>query len=414
MGSLELNLYFYIILTAIVVRFLLNLVSEFLNLGALKPELPKEFHDTFDAEKYAKSQEYTKEKTRFELLVSSFDLLVLIGFWFAGGFGFVDETVRSFGFSASISGLIFIGALVSASGVISFPFSYYSTFVIEEKYGFNKQTKALFFIDRIKGVALGVIIGAPVLYGVLWFFNSAGAFSWLYVWTMITLVSLALQYIAPTWIMPLFNKFTPLEEGSLKQKIIDYASSVQFPLADVFVIDGSKRSTKSNAFFTGFGKNKRIALFDTLIEKHSEEELVSVLAHEVGHFKKKHVIKGTAISIIQTGVILYLLSFFLGNQALFSAFGVKEVSVYGGLLFFMMLFQPVQLGLSIFFQILSRRHEFEADHFAAETIGSCEPLIGALKKLSADNLSNLTPHPFYTFLHYSHPPVLQRIEALRK
>jgi STE24 endopeptidase len=249
---------------------------------------------------------------------------------------------------------------------------------------------------------------------VLAFFEYAGYYAWLYCWVAVTIFSLAVQYVAPTWIMPLFNKFTPMEPGELKEAILQYARSVKFPVRNVLVMDGSKRSSKSNAFFTGFGRNKRIALFDTMIEKHSVSELVAVLAHEIGHYKKKHILQGTIISILHTGGILFLLSIFMGSPGLYEAFYMDQPSTYTGLLFFGLLYTPVELMLSIVFQVISRKNEYQADRFTAATTHEPENLANALKKLTVDHLSNLTPHPFYVFLNYSHPPLLQRVEALKK
>ncbi len=267
-------------------------------------------------------------------------------------------------------------------------------------------------MDIIKGLILSVLLGGPLLAGVLAFFEYAGANAWWYCWTVATLYVLVMQFIAPTWIMPLFNKFDPLEDGELKKAIMSYADSVNYSLKNVFVMDGSKRSSKSNAFFTGFGKNKRIALFDTLIEKHTVSELVAVLAHEIGHFKKKHILYGMIISIVYMGVIFFLLSFFISFQGLFDAFYMDMKSVYAGLIFFGMLFSPLDFFLGLLIQVLSRKNEYEADRFAVETTGDPESMANALKKLSAHNLSNLVPHPLYVFLNYSHPPVLERIKAI--
>jgi STE24 endopeptidase len=339
---------------------------------------------------------------------------VLLGFWFSGGFNWLDEIVRAWGFGELVTGLLYIAVLMVAKSVISLPFSIYSTFVIEERFGFNKTTPKTFVSDLIKGLGLGLLIGMPLLAGILAFFMYTGDLAWLYAWIAITLFSLVMQYVAPTWIMPLFNKFTPLEEGELRTAIEEYTDKVDFPLQGLFVIDGSKRSSKSNAFFTGFGKNKRIALYDNLIENHTNDELVAVLAHEIGHYKKKHIIKGMITSVVQTGAMLFVLSIFLQAEGLFDAFYMDKMSVYAGLIFFGMLYAPIDMILSVFMQISSRKHEYEADEFAANTTGKPEDMIATLKKLSKDNLSNLTPHPFYVFLNSSHPPALQRIKAIRE
>lgn len=408
------NIFTIIILAAILIDFTLGIIAERLNLKALSKEVPEEFKDVYDEETYAKSQEYTRVKTRFGFITGTFDLLVLIAFWFSGGFNWLDQWARGFDFGVIGTGLIFIGALILAKTIISLPFGIYSTFVIEERFGFNKTDAKTFVMDRLKGLLLTVIIGAPLLAGIIAFFEFGGTWAWLYAWLAVTAFSLVMQYIAPTWIMPIFNKFEPLKDEELRQAIEDYAEKVNFPLKEIYVMDGSKRSSKSNAFFTGFGKNKRIALFDTLIENHTTEELAAVLAHEIGHYKKKHIVKNMAISILHTGIMFVLLSIFLQIPALFDAFFMEEMSVYAGLLFFGMLYSPVETILGIFMQKVSRKHEYEADHFAASTIDDEEEMVNVLKKLSKDNLSNLTPHPFYVFLNYSHPPVLNRIEAIRE
>ncbi len=408
------NIYAIIILVTIAVDFILDLVSNYLNLKSLSKELPDEFEGDYDEETYAKSQEYTKTQTRFGFITGGFDLVVLLGFWFSGGFNWLDEIVRAWGFGELFTGLLYIAVLMVAKSVISLPFSIYSTFVIEERFGFNKTTPKTFVLDLVKGLGLGLLIGMPLLAGILAFFMYTGDLAWLYAWIAITLFSLVMQYVAPTWIMPLFNKFTPLEEGELRTAIEEYTDKVDFPLQGLFVIDGSKRSSKSNAFFTGFGNNKRIALYDTLIENHTNDELVAVLAHEIGHYKKKHIIKGMITSVIQTGAMLFVLSIFLQAKGLFDAFYMDEMPVYAGLIFFGMLYAPIDMILSVFMQISSRKHEYEADEFAATTTGKPEDMIATLKKLSKDNLSNLTPHPFYVFLNYSHPPALQRIKAIRE
>ncbi len=407
------NIYAIIILTTLLVGYTLNIITDVLNLKALRKELPDEFTDVYDAEKYGKSQEYTRTTTKFGFMTSTFSLIVTLVFWFSGGFNYLDQIVRSWELHPIWTGLIYIGILILLRALLSLPFSIYSTFVIEERFGFNKTTPATFVLDLGKGLFLSVIIGGPLLAAVLAFFQYAGEWAWLYCWMGTVVFILFVQYIAPTWIMPLFNKFTPLEEGELRSAIENYATSVKFPLKGIFVMDGSKRSTKSNAFFTGFGKNKRIALFDTLIEKHSVRELVAVLAHEIGHYKKKHILKSMIISILHTGVMFYLLSIFLTHQGLFEAFYMDHMSVYAGLIFFGMLFTPIEMILSIFMNIFSRKNEYEADGFAAATTEQPESMVQALKNLSVDNLSNLTPHPFYVFLNYSHPPVLQRIKAIK-
>ncbi|MDX1585165.1 MAG: M48 family metallopeptidase, partial [Balneolaceae bacterium] len=379
------NIFGIIILATLAVDFILHLVADLYNIKSLNKGLPEEFKEVYDEETYRESQEYTKVNTRFGILTSSFNLAVLLLFWFAGGFNWLDEVVRSWELGAIWTGLAYIGILVLFKTILSLPFSIYSTFVIEERFGFNKTTPKTFILDMVKGLGLGVLLGGPLLAGVLAFFTYIDQYAWLYAWGAVTAFTLFVQFIAPTWIMPLFNDFDPLEDGELRQKIRDYADRVNFALEGIYVMDGSKRSSKSNAFFTGFGKNKRIALYDTLIENHSDEELVAVLAHEIGHYKKKHIIKNLAVSILQTGVMFFLLSVFLHSQGLYDAFYMDEQSVYAGLIFFGMLYAPIDMILSVFMQLISRKYEFEADEFASKTYRK-EPMIDALKKLSKDNL----------------------------
>jgi len=408
------NIYAIIILSALFLDFAINLIANILNLKTFREELPEEFKGIYDTDTYHKSQDYNRMKTIFGLFVSSLSLAVTLLFWFAGGFNFLDTIVRSWNLTPILVGMIYIASLLLLRGLFVLPFTIVNTFVIEERFGFNKTTPAIFITDLLKGLALATLIGGPLLAGVLAFFQYAGAFAWLYCWIVTSLFSLFIQFIAPTWIMPIFNKFTPLEEGTLKESIMRYARSVNFSITDIFVIDGSRRSSKSNAFFTGFGKNKRVALFDTLVEKHGVPELVAILAHEIGHYKKLHIIQSMVINIFHTGVMFFLLSIFIGNEKLFQAFYMEHVSIYAGFIFFGMLYTPVEFVLSIFINMLSRNNEFQADRFASSTINNPETLVNALKNLSVHNLSNLRPHAFYVFFNYSHPPVLKRIKAIRK
>lgn len=408
------NIFGIIILGALLGTFFIKLVANILNLKAAGEVLPDEFRDVYDREAYEKSQNYLHHSTVFSLVTATFDLVVLLVFWFAGGFNYLDLVVRALGFSPLLTGIVYIGILLFLQGLVSLPFSIYHTFVLEEKYGFNKTSPLTFISDKLKGIFLGLVLGTPVLAGLLWFFENTGSLAWVWAWLAVALFGFVLQYAAPTLIMPLFNKFTPLEDGELKSAIMDYARSVAFPLSGIFVIDGSKRSAKANAFFTGFGKQKRIALFDTLVENHTVRELVAVLAHEIGHYKKKHIIIAMCLSFINMGIVFFLLSVFLNNRLLFDAFYVDDLSVYASLLFFSLLYSPVEFILSVLLQFLSRRHEFQADRYAVQTYSGGANLVEALKKLSRKNLSNLTPHPFFVFLNYSHPPVLQRIERIRK
>lgn len=411
-GRFPMNLYAIIILGALLVEYISHLVADLLNMKTLATALPKEFTGVYNEDVYEKSQNYTRVRTKYGIVVSTFTIIVTVTFWFLDGFNSLDHVVRGWQLGTPWTGIVYIGILLAMRSVLTIPFSIYSTFVIEERFGFNKTTRSTFVSDLLKGLLLTLILGGPLLLGILLFFEYAGGLAWLYGWIVATVFILVVQFIAPTWIMPLFNTFTPLEGGELRDAIVSYARHVQFSLKDIFIMDGSKRSSKSNAFFTGFGKNKRIALFDTLVKKHTVQELVAVLAHEIGHYKKRHILQGLLISIGHMGVMFFLLSLFIGNQGLFDAFFMKQASIYAGIVFFGMLYAPMEFVLSLVMQAISRKNEYEADRFSAGTIAHPEAMIDALKKLSVDNLSYLTPHPFYVSLNYAHPPVVDRIRAI--
>lgn len=407
------NTYAQIILAALLAGYFLKILADLLNLRALRREAPGRLRDIYEAGAYARSQEYTRVETRFGFVTSTFDLAVLLAFWFSGGFSWLDTSVRGFGLGSLGTGLLFFGALGLAKEILSLPFNVYWTFVIEGKFGFNRTTPRVFLVDTLKGLVISTVLTGAVLSVVLILFEHAGPAAWIYCWIASTIFVLGLQIIYPAWILPIFNKFEPLPEGELREAISRYAGSVHFTLSDISVMDGSRRSTRSNAFFAGIGKKRRIALFDTLIDNHTVPELVSVLAHEIGHYKKKHVVKHMVLSIGHIGIMFFLLSKFLSNEGLFEAFYMEQVSVYGALVFFSLLYVPVELLLQIFLHQQMRRDEFEADRFAAETAGT-EPMTSALKKIAADNLTNLTPHPFYVLLNHSHPPLLRRLEAIQE
>ena len=408
------NFYLFFILLFLIAEYVLDVIVEFLNNKTLSKELPTELIGYYDQEKYTKSQSYSKENSFFGLVDSTINLMIIIPAIIFGWFNIADNIARSFGFGEIISGLIFIGIIVFASSIISLPFELWKTFIIEEKYGFNKTTLKTFFFDKLKGLLIGSIIGIPILSLIFLLFEHTGQFGWLYVWGAIAIIQMLLMTIFPIFIMPLFNKFTPLEDGELKTTITNYAQKYNFNLKGIFTMDGSKRSNKSNAFFTGFGKFRRIVLFDTLIEKHTNAELLSILAHEMGHFKLKHIYKMMIYGILQLGFMLFILSIFLKNELLFSAFSMDNISIYASLTFFGFLYSPISKIISIAMNYLSRKHEFEADSFSVTTTDNFKDFIEALKKLSINNLSNLTPHPFNVFLNYSHPPVLERIKFIKK
>jgi STE24 endopeptidase len=408
------NLIAFIILFAFFFDFVLNVLADYLNLSRLRDDLPRDFEGVYDPERYRRSQEYLKDNTRFGWVTATFELTVILAFWFGKGFPLLDEWVRAFNYGPIVCGLIYMAALMLFKSILSLPFSIYHTFVIEERFGFNQTTWTTYILDMLKGLLLSVLLGAPLLSAILAFFEYAGTNAWWLCWMAVTLFMLGVQFVAPTWIMPLFNKFTPLEDGELKSAILSYAGAIKFPIENVYVMDGSKRSSKSNAFFTGFGAHRRIVLFDTLIKQHTTGELVAILAHEMGHYKKRHIIQSLILGILQMGFMLYLLSLFISYPGLFEAFYMPQASVYAGLIFFAMLYSPLDFFIGLFMQRRSRTNETAADRFSVETTQDSQSMVDALKKLSVHNLSNLLPHPFYVFLNYSHPPVLQRIKALQR
>jgi len=408
------NIIFWIILIALVIDFAIGLVSTILNLRSLQTKPPDTLADIYDDTEYKTSQEYTLVQSKFGLLTGSIKLVLLLVFWFAGGFNYIDELVLEFGWNDIWSGVAFIGIISIALLILNIPLSLYSTFVIEERFGFNKTTYKTYILDTIKSIVLSLVIGLPCLIAILYFFEYTGDYSWLYVWIFISITSLVISIIGPIWIMPIFNKFTPLEAGELRDAIVEYAKMVDFKFNNIYVIDGSKRSAHSNAFFTGFGKTKRIALFDTLIDQLDTKEIVSVIAHEVGHSKKKHVLLGISMGIIHTGILLFALSLMLESEMLFDAFFMKNTSIYASIVFFGFLFTPIEMVVSLFMQSISRRNEHEADYWAVSTTTNEINLISGLKKLAQKNLSNLSPHPLYVTLNYSHPPLSRRIESIKE
>ena len=410
---LFMNIYLIIIITMLLGRYFIELVADLLNIHNLSEDLPQEFVETYDAEKYRQSQSYLKETTRFGFIVSTVGTAMILCFILFSGFNFIDSIARSAGFSPISTGLLFGGIALLLSQIISLPFSIYSTFVIEEKYGFNRTTPRTFAMDILKALILTCLIGGPIFASILWFFDAAGNLAWVYCWGVVVIIQGLLLFIAPYIIMPLFNKFTPLDPGELKSAIEEYAKAQKFEMRGVFKMDGSKRSSKSNAFFTSFGRSKRIVLYDTLIEKHSVPELVAIVAHEMGHYHHKHILKAIGRSVISAGLTFFLLSFFIRNELLFAAFGMEHLSIYASLVFFGFLYEPIAVIIGLLEHAISRKHEYEADAFAVKTCGNPEAMSSALKRLSADNLSNLTPHPLKVFLDYSHPPVLERIRRLK-
>tara|TARA_B100000424_G_C22902462_1_gene480013 strand:+ start:67 stop:1302 length:1236 start_codon:yes stop_codon:yes gene_type:complete len=405
--------YYFIIIGALIVEYLLSAISSVLNMNSITSTIPDGFQEFYDDKKYSKSQEYLKDKTKLGLYSSTFSLILTLIVIHFGLFGFLDEFVRSNSTHYIISGLLFFGILFLINDILNIPFSLYSTFVVEEKYGFNKTSIHTYIADKCKGYGLTIVFGSAIMVPVFYFFNTFQDNGWWIAWALITAFMIAVQPLFVHVIAPMFNKFTPLEEGDLKTAIEEFANKVGFPIGRIDVMDGSKRSAHSNAYFSGFGKSRRIALFDTLLDKHSTEEIVSVVAHEIGHYKKKHIITGTVLGVIETGIMLFIFNLFMNDSDLFAVFSVDTVSIYCGLVFFSMLYSPISMVTSIFTTAMSRKNEFEADAYALETTQKPEPLISMLKGLSASNLSHLTPHPLMVFLSYSHPPVVDRIAAVQ-
>ena len=407
------NSYLVVVLAILVVGYLLEVTVSLLTLRSLDPALPEEFVGIYDPDEYGRSQEYTRVTTRFSILQSSVMLPLTIAFILLGGFNVLDTWARGLGFSQVLTGLVFTGLVMLLALLTQLPFSLYSTFVIEERFGLNNTTGKTYLLDMLKTILLAVVLGGPVLALVFLFFERYGGTAWLYCWLLVAVVTIVVQVIAPVIILPLFNRFTPLENGPLQEAITAYASQQGFPLQGVFTMDGSRRSNRLNAFFTGFGRFRRIVFFDTLLAKMAVPEIMAILAHEMGHWKKKHILKMTVISLLQTGFMFALMSLFISNRGLFAAFGMDHVSVYAGLVFFGFLYTPIATVVSILTNTISRRHEYEADAYAVASTGLGEELIMGLKKLCRANMANLTPHPLQVVLGYSHPPVLERIRAIR-
>lgn len=408
---------FSLYLTIFTVQLLWELLLIKLNMqyvAANAASVPTALTKHIEEESYKRSVVYTLTKARFGIFSLLYSAATLLVFIVGGGFGYCDALVTSFGLGAYTTGVVYVLFLSLIFSLFGIPLGLYSTFVIEERFGFNKTTVRLWCEDLLKGAALSTVIMVPLVYALLWFMNAAGAFWWVYAALFLIAVQILLLYLYPAWIAPLFNKFTPLQEGSLKEKISALAARTGFGMSGVYVMDGSKRSGHGNAYFTGFGRNKRIVLFDTLIQNLSEEQVEAVLAHEIGHEKKHHIKKMLCFSVLFILAGFWVLSLLLGYQPLFDAFGFRSPSNYAGLVLISFAFEPVTYFIGPLFAVLSRRFEYQADHFAMQATGSADHLIGALLALSKKNLSNLTPHPWFSFFHYSHPTLLERIDAMRR
>ncbi len=402
---------FYLIIGFIIIEFLISRTLSYLNGKSWQSSLPSYLRDYYNEDEYKKAANYHQDSKKVAWISSIINVILILAMLLFDGFALLDNFLRQYTEDPILLALAFFGILTIPSIVIGLPFSWYSTFHIEEKYGFNKSTKATFIMDQIKGIVLGAVIGGAILSLLIFFYNWAGTYFWLYAWIAMTLISLFFATFATSIFVPIFNKLSPLDTGELKTAIENYAVKVNFPLKNIFIMDGSKRSSKANAFFSGLGRNKSIVLYDTLVESQTTEELVAVLAHEVGHYKKKHIPKSMIISILNTGILFFILGWALGQPMLSEALGATH-SFHIGILAFSLLYSPISMITGIFMNYFSRKNEYEADHYAKTTYGAA-PMISALKKLSTNHLSNLTPHPAYVFMYYSHPTLIQRIAAIK-
>ncbi|GLB49896.1 M48 family metallopeptidase [Neptunitalea lumnitzerae] len=403
---------FYIIIGLLILDFIVDGWLDHLNAKKYNDPIPEPLKDVYDVEEYEKSQAYKQAKHKFSTISGTISFIATLLFFVLGGFEFVDEIARRISNNEILMALVFFGIIMLGSSILSLPFSYYNTFVIEQKFGFNKMTKKIFVLDKIKGFFMTAILGGGILALIIWFYQLTESKFWLYAWGLVAVFSVFMNMFYSKLIVPLFNKQTPLEDGELKNAITEYANKVGFKLNAIYVIDGSKRSTKANAYFSGFGATKRITLFDTLINDLTTKEIVAVLAHEVGHYKKNHIIFNLITSILLTGFTFFLLSLFINEPLLSEALGVSTPSFHIGLVAFGILYSPISELTGLIMNMFSRKFEYQADNYAKETFAA-EPLITSLKKLSKNSLSNLTPHKAYVFVHYSHPTLLQRFKNLK-
>jgi STE24 endopeptidase len=404
---------FIAILVIVILDFILERILDFLNTTRWTEDLPAELEGIYDSEKYRKSQQYLKTNHKFSQVTEAFNFTLVLGMLLLGCFAFLDSYIREYTTNPILMSLLFFGILGLIADVLGTPFSVYATFVIEERFGFNKTTVKTFIFDKLKGLVLAALIGGGLLALIVWIYGATGPWFWLIAWGVISFFTVFITLFYSNIIVPLFNKQTPLEEGELRDAIEAFALKAGFNLKNIYVIDGSKRSTKANAYFTGLGRKKRIVLYDTLIKDHSTEELVAVLAHEIGHYKKKHTLIGTVVSILQTGLMLFILSRFLGSPYLSGALGATVPSFHLSVLAFGILYTPFSVFIGLALNAFSRKHEFEADRFAATNYNG-KNLSDALIRLSVNNLSNLRPHPAYVFFYYSHPPLLKRLKAIKE
>lgn len=402
---------FYFFIFILIFNFIVDKVLHTLNEGYFDKKIPEKLNDIYDEDTYKKSQAYKKMSAKLSNFSSLISTILILFFLLIDGFTYLDSFARSISEQPILITLIFFGIIMIGSEIISTPISYYNTFVIEEKFGFNKTTKQIFWVDKIKGLLMSVLLGGAILSLISWFYLLTENNFWIYSWILVTAFSLFLNMFYAKLIVPLFNKQTPLENGVLKSAIESYGKKVGFTIHNIFIIDGSKRSTKANAYFSGFGSQKRITLYDTLINDLDTDEIVAVLAHEVGHYKKNHIIYNMITSILLSGLTLYMLSFFINSPILSNALGVSTPSFHIGLVAFGILYTPISEITGLCINFMSRKFEYQADNYAKETFHK-NALITSLKKLSKNSLSNLTPHPAYVFAHYSHPTLLNRIKNL--
>ena len=407
------SLYLSIILLIVVLDFLWTQYLAYRNRKRMSSEIPSQLEGIYDKDEYIKQQAYQKVNSRFSLYTSLFSFVILLFVLCLGLFGWLDELLRQYITNEIFLSLAFFGIVYLLNETITLPFAYYSTFVIEERFGFNKSTTKIFWLDQLKGLLLTALLGGAVLSLIIWLYNTLGANAWLYAWGAVTVFSLFMTLFYSNIIVPLFNKQTPLEGGELRDAIEAFAQKAGFAINNIYVMDASKRSTKANAYFTGFGAKKRIVLFDTLMNDLDKDEIVAVLAHEIGHYKKKHTLQGMFISICYTGIMLFLLSLLLDNKDIAVALGGQSASFHLGLIAFSIFFTPVSFVINVFSSIHSRKNEYQADSYAAG-FGLADSLISGLKKLSVKSLSNLNPDSLYVFFNYSHPTLLQRIKAIKK
>lgn len=413
LAVVEYNFFFVFLLVAIIGLHLLDMFATWSNMKALAEPLPEEFQDVYDGEKYRQSQRYAQEAARMDVIESNIALLAFLAFWVVGGYGWLDDRVREFATQDWLRGLLYVALLYLLAQVLKLPFSIASTFGLEARYGFNRTTIQTFVADLVKGMALAAALGLPVFALIQFILERWGADAWWIGWLATSLITIALTWLAPRWILPLFYQFKPLQNDTLKGAIQDLAQRCQFPVTEVLEVDGSRRSARANAFFTGMGRNKKIALYDTLVAQHPTDELVAVLAHEIGHYKLKHVVMSLAMAVFQSGVLFWILGYFLYHRELFAAFGITHLSVYASLVLFSLWLRPLNSVLGLVSLAISRRNEFAADAYASRVTGNPQAMISGLKRLARDNLTNLTPHPLYVALNYSHPPMRERVKAIR-